>query len=117
MPGQENDEVVTKHVSGFPNYDMKVIKRKSSERSRARFHIAVEGLWWPVWLAGFVQRFKCERGREASCQTRAPSSLYLSSLKPSRGTWKPVEERLEARTIKVVFKELLKVMKSFLNFL
>ena len=68
VPGQENDEVVTKHVSGFPNYDMESYQKKgtSSERTRSTISRCCRRPFGgpAVWLAGFVQRFKCERGRE-----------------------------------------------------
>ena len=122
VPGQENDEVVTKHVSGFPNYDMESYQKKgtSSERARARFHGAVEGLLVGL-LFGLPDLFKDSSVKEAG-------RSFLSDAKES---FEPVFEQFEAfqeelgnqlksglklRTIKVVFKELLKVMKSFLNF-
>jgi len=122
VPGEENDEVVTKHVSGFPNYDMDAYQKKgtSSERTKARFHGAVEGLLVGL-LFGLPDLFKDSSVKEAGRN-------FLSDAKESFGpVFKKFEifqaklgaelkNGLKLGTIKVVFKELLNVMKAFLNF-
>lgn len=122
VPGEENNEVVTKHVAGFPNYDMESYQKKGtpSDRARARFHGAVEGLLVGL-LFGLPDLFKDSSVKEAgrsflsdAKESFEPVFEQFENFQEELG--KLLKDGLKLHTVKVVFKELLKVMKSFLNF-
>lgn len=122
VPGQENDKVVTKYVQGFPNYDLDSFQRKgtSSERVKARFHGAIGGLLVGL-LFGLPDLFKDSEVKAAgrnflSDAGEAGQTVFKQFGSFQEKVGKELKSGLKLRSIKVFLKELLQILKSFVNF-
>jgi hypothetical protein len=122
VPGKENILELKKNVKGFPNYDLESYEKKgtSAERTKARFQGAIGGLLVGL-LFGLPDLFKDASVKEGG---RTFFSDAGESFQPVFKQFKVFQEKmgeelksgLKLRSIKVFLKELMQIMKSFVNF-
>jgi hypothetical protein len=122
VPGEENILELKKNVKAFPNYDLDSYDRKgtSGERTKARFQGAIGGLLVGL-LFGMPDLFKETSVKEAG---RSFFSDAGESFQPVFKQFKVFQEKmgkelksgLKLSSIKVFLKELMQIMKSFVNF-